>query len=65
MNTVYSLLDMERSVLTRQGEPPSDLAFECSTLVVYLVLYVQRHLAVLSTVSSVGVQWDRGLFDSD
>lgn len=37
--------------------------FEASLAVLYGVAYVQRHLWALRTASSVGVQWDRGLFD--
>ena len=34
-------------------------------LSLYLVAYIQRHLAALRAISSVGIQWDRGLFDDD
>lgn len=37
--------------------------FEASLAVLYSVAYVQRHLWALRTASSVGVQWDRGLFE--
>jgi hypothetical protein len=42
-----------------------DRLFELSAVVLYSLAYVQRHLSALRTVSSVGVQWDRGLFDDD
>ena len=29
----------------------------------YYVLYVQRHLQLLRSISAFGIQWDRGLFD--
>ena len=29
----------------------------------YFVLYVQRHLQLLRSISAFGIQWDRGLFD--
>ena len=38
-------------------------SLEISLAVLYIVTYVQRHLWALRTASSVGVQWDRGLFD--
>ena len=41
----------------------SDKVFEGSVLVLYIVAYIQRHLWALRTGSTVGVQWDRGLFD--
>ena len=42
-----------------------DRLFELSAVVLYTLAYIQRHLSALRTVSSVGVQWDRGLFDDD
>lgn len=32
--------------------------------VAYFILYLQRHLFLLRSVSSVGIQWDKGLFTS-
>ena len=48
------------SVSALNGETKS---LEISLAVLYIVTYVQRHLWALRTASSVGVQWDRGLFD--
>ena len=47
------------------GEPLSEDAkiVEISLSVLYSLAYVQRHLWALRAASSVGVQWDRGLFD--
>jgi hypothetical protein len=36
-----------------------------AVLVVYAISYVQRHLSLLRAVSSVGVEWDRSVFDYD
>ena len=41
----------------------NDKIVEISFAVIYTVAYVQRHLAALRTASTVGVQWDRGLFE--
>ena len=41
----------------------NDKVLEMSIAVIYSVAYVQRHLFALRTASTVGVQWDRGLFE--
>ena len=41
----------------------NDKILELSIAVIYFVAYVQRHLFALRTASTVGVQWDRGLFE--
>lgn len=40
-----------------------DKVLEISFAIIYTVAYVQRHLFALRTASTVGVQWDRGLFE--
>ena len=55
-----------RNIIPGQvGEPLSEDAkiVELSLSVLYSLAYVQRHLWALRAASSVGVQWDRGLFD--
>ena len=41
----------------------NDKVLEISFALIYTVAYVQRHLFALRTASTVGVQWDRGLFE--
>ena len=50
---------------SRDSFTDDDRLFELSAVVLYSLAYVQRHLSALRTVSAVGVQWDRGLFDDD
>jgi hypothetical protein len=58
--------DFVRHIIAGEvGEPLSEDAkiVEISLSVLYSLAYVQRHLWALRAASSVGVQWDRGLFD--
>lgn len=58
--------DLVRHIIAGEvGEPLSEDAkiVEISLSVLYSLAYVQRHLWALRAASSVGVQWDRGLFD--
>jgi hypothetical protein len=59
--TIYSGLQSLLGV----NEAINDQAYIVALLTLYTVSYFQRHLGLLRAVSTVGVEWDRGLFDYD
>jgi len=54
------LLDTASGVERLASENP---AFDSIFVAAYLYLYYWRHRAVLRAYSSLGVAWDRGLFE--